>query len=317
MSERLDRLTHQFYASFPEYRPQEIEAEPAPGWRTTSDMLELPVPAWLPGFDNILTTDGVHLVSSASGIGKSHLGLRWAAVASAAGQVVGYVPAEDEQQFRARLPALGVHWGADTIDRIRWWYQAPVLDGAEEHQRLLDRLQLDQDPPALLIIDTLSAAAGLYDEMKPEEVLHKIRLAAVLGNAAACAVVVLAHTGWNTTRVMGSSAIRRELRTSWVLEKPENADEGVLKLRQDKVRIGKPNPPQFFRIHDVRTEEGEGPVLVEGDSAAQLRNHAKRVAVEYYQQEMKWPSKRILAPLADVGETTALEALREVKAEMG
>lgn len=291
--------------------PRETVAAPEPkGWRNTADLLALPQPTWLPGLDDTITTDGVHLLAGASGAGKTQLALRWAALASGAGVAVGYVPAEDETQFTARLPALRHHFG-DPVDQIRWWHQTPVLDGGEEHAELAQRLSLD--PVGLLFIDTLSAAAGLYDEMKPETVLEKMRLATALGHAGNCAVVVLAHTGWDTTRVMGSSSIRRELRTSWVIE--TQGEQGELRLRQDKVRLGKQQSPRYFRIKDVETDP-PGPVLVEGDGAAQQRNHAKRIAVEHYMEEGTWPRERALATEANVSNSTAHRALKEAKAEV-
>ncbi len=284
---------------------------PAPAWRTSADLEGLPRPTFLPGVQGI-TSDGVHLVASASGVGKSQLALRWAVLVAREGIPVGYVPAEDEHQFTARLPALRRHYG-DVVDAIRWWHQEPVLDGAEEFDKLLRRMSAE--PVGLLIIDTLSAASGLYDEMKPDEVLARVRLAARLRAEGSCAVVVLAHSGWDTSRVMGSSAIRRELRTSWVLER--HGGEGELRLRQDKCRIGAPLPAQYLRITDVTTADGEtGPVLVEGDGSAQQNNAAKRLAVQQYLDEGEWPTKRLLATMANVSPTTAERALREAKAEL-
>ncbi len=281
-------------------------------YRSVDEMLMLPSPTFLPG--GKIPSLGVSILAGAPAAGKTLWALRHSVDLAREGLRVLYVPAEDESQFRPRLKGLKVHLGDDWVSRLHFWYQAPVLDGDQEHAELRDALSIA--PVDLLVIDTLSAAAGLYDEMKPEEVMSKIRLAAQLGESGKCAVLALPHTGWNTSRVMGSSAIRRELRASYVIEKYGGKDER--RLSQDKNRIGPEQDPEHYRILSVNLpdEEGTGPVLVTGDGAGIKTNQAKRLAMEFYNAEGKLPTKAMLCSLGAPSEGTAQRALFDLRKDL-
>jgi hypothetical protein len=197
----------------------EVEG-PAPTrrrYRTNEDILGLTSPRWLlPG----RIMDGLNLVVGFPKSGKSILSVAWAWEAARLGKRVLYVPAEHEAQFRPLLEAyLQVH-GDEGAERMHWWYEEQVLRSEEQHAELMAALA--EEPVDLVVVDTLSAAAGGLDENEASSHVDLAENAAMLSkDGRARAVLLIHHTGYDKTRAGGSSAqIRRPVVYS-VLERNE------------------------------------------------------------------------------------------------
>jgi hypothetical protein len=230
--------------------PAEVKAMPAPRW-----LLRPFIP------------EGLTLLSGASGQGKSFLALRWAFTAATEGHRVLYVAAEDIQQFGPRYDALEKATGASP-EGFEFWPEMPVLDGAAAYMDL--GADLADSPVDLLVIDTLSAAAGPYDEVDPAAALElKDRCLSFMATEGAKAVLVVAHHGWNTGRVIGSSAIVRQFRVTWDLldQHPDQTirlepgldQANVVWLKCSKNRLGPREDPTGWQFK--RPRGSTAPVL--------------------------------------------------------
>lgn len=180
----------------------------------------------------------------------------WAFDVALQGNNVLYGVSEDLEQYGGRYEALMAHHGKDP-EGFFYTREETLLDGKDAYAHLSQ--DLAKRPVDLLVIDTLSAAAGPYNEIDPHDVLELKDRALSLHKIGARAVLVVAHHGWETGRVIGSSAFVRQFRTTWDLlregEDPtvrvRDKEGEIIWLKCSKDRLNKEPPPAPWRFTKV------------------------------------------------------------------
>lgn len=233
-------------------------ARPRP-YRTDADILALPEPSWLlPGR---IVSGGINLLVGHPKSGKSVLSLAWAKEVACSGKRVLYVPAEHEQQFKLRLMAYYKMHGAAGAERTHWWYEEQVLRDDKQHADLAQALMAD--PVDLVVLDTMSAASGGFDENDAGSHVDVAERAAAF-TACGAAVLLVHHTGHDKTRVGGSAAQMRRPLVYSVLERDDKLSdqetgEGWSKLTCKGGRFagGKDQWYRFSKVPLYTTEDGD------------------------------------------------------------
>jgi hypothetical protein len=207
----------------------QISASPPPAWprprRTNEDILALKSPSWLlPG---LLVGGALNVLTGFSKAGKSYVSLHWAWQVAGAGRKVLYVPAEAENQFKPRLLAHLNRHGDKGRANLEWWYEEQVLSDSGKHAELL--ASLHDDPVDLVVIDTLSAAAGGFDENDAGAHVDVAANASDFTSTGA-AVLLVHHTGHNKGRGAGSAAQFRRPSMTWNLTREDEKYPGWSKL---------------------------------------------------------------------------------------
>jgi hypothetical protein len=302
--------------------------------RKNADILALTSPRWLlPG----RVMDGLNLVVGFPKSGKSIMSVAWAWEAARLGKRVLYVPAEHEQQFKPLLQAWIKVNGDEGAENLEWWYEEQVLRDPDQHAELM--VSLAEDPVDLVVIDTLSAAAGGMEE---NEAGTHVDLAA---NAAeftkdgrSRATLLIHHTGLDKTRATGSSAQLRRPVVYSVLDKDDKVKEvdpegrGWSKLVNKASRfagakdqwyaftevpiLDDPDPDEGWSqlSHSHVCEAADPPALAYDDEPASSGTPAKDKALAVLRALAPGqvaPSISALALSAGVGKNAARDALKE------
>jgi hypothetical protein len=317
----------------------EVETTKVRRRRKNSDILALTSPRWLlPG----RVMDGLNLVVGFPKSGKSIMSVAWAWEAARLGKRVLYVPAEHEQQFKPLLQAWIKVNGDEGAENLEWWYEEQVLRDPDQHAELM--VSLAEDPVDLVVIDTLSAAAGGMEE---NEAGTHVDLAA---NAAeftkdgrSRATLLIHHTGLDKTRATGSSAQLRRPVVYSVLDKDDRVKEvdpegrGWSKLVNKASRfagakdqwyaftevpiLDDPDPEEGWSqlSHSHVCEAADPPALAYDDEPASSGTPAKDKALAVLRALAPGqvaPSISALALSAGVGKNAARDALKEYERDV-
>ena len=119
--------------------------------------------------------------------------------------VVVYLALEGGNGFRARIEA---YRRTHNIDDAPFYLMTERTDLVKDHEALIAaiRAQIPGDMPALVVIDTLNRSlAG--SESKDEDMAAYIRAADAIRETFDCAVVIVHHSGVNTSRPRGHTSL--------------------------------------------------------------------------------------------------------------
>jgi RecA-family ATPase len=229
---------------------------------TEDDVEHLPDPKSL--IDGVLDQGTVGVLSGETQTAKSFLGLDWAfSVAYGVdwlthtaqwGHVV-YVAAEDGAGLKFRRRAWRKHYGAAGKGRIHFIAEAVNLTVPEQVDWLITQIQ--EHDARLAVIDTYAKCAGGTEENSASDTRLIITQLYRIRNAVGGGVTVLLvhHTGYNTSRARGSSALIDNVDFAYNMER--DGDAHVYTELTAKKRKDAPLPsPMGFRLKVVELDGG-------------------------------------------------------------
>jgi hypothetical protein len=281
----------------------------APRFRFLSERQILALPDVTELVDDLIPAHGSVILYGPAGIGKSFLTLDLAlTIASNApdwhghaihhdavnsGGKVLYIAAEGAHGLKRRLLAwrAATHYTAPLAIRfLGVAVQLRTLEDPAELRAAVDSpFGFDDEPPDLVIFDTLSRCMAGAKENAQEDASAVIASLDYLREAIGCATLAVHHTGVIETRERGSTVFRGAVD---VLLNLKDAD-GVLTLESDKVRDGPPLAPMHFRLEPY----ADSMVLVATDPAADSGRPLGKVP------SAVWQSLRAIAPTEGVSST--------------
>lgn len=179
------------------------------------------LPPTSPIVGDTLDLDSLAALFGPSGVGKSLVGLglsagvatarSWFGRAVVAGDVL-YVTGEGARGMGARLEAWQQHHRVDDVSRLTWLTMAPPLTDpswAADFAELVGERQ-----PSLVVIDTLSRSLVGADENSAKDMGQAVAALDGVRRASGACVLVIHHTGKDTTAGMrGSSVLRAAVDT--------------------------------------------------------------------------------------------------------
>jgi len=211
-----------------------------------------PPPTWL--LDSMIVKGGFSCLYGQSGGGKSFLALDW-------GLSVAYGRpwAEHQTQPGAVVYIAGEGTGG-LAKRVEAWRAAHGVSDPAPFYTLPDAVNfLDEgaaaavlaaltarqdDPPALVIVDTLARSMAGGDENSTRDMSTFIANLDKIRHTTGAAVLVIHHTGKNGGQERGSSSLRGGADTMIALD----SDDGVIRLTCDKQRDAPPFDPSAWQL---------------------------------------------------------------------
>lgn len=232
--------------------PDIEDAEPSePRFRllTGADLSAMPDIDWL--VDDILPALGVAVMYGPPGCGKSFLafdaacamaeGTEWFGYRVAKPVPVVYVALEGEAGYKLRARAWGERSGRPLPDSLRMVLQPFALTSPRDiHELSRDILQVLPAGGAV-IVDTLNRASPGMDENSSQDMGVVIEACKALHRAISGLVVLVAHTGKDTSRgIRGHSSLtgavdsaimvsREGDSRTWTTTKVKDGEDGVTK----------------------------------------------------------------------------------------
>jgi hypothetical protein len=249
---------------------------------TNHDIDELADPEWL--IDGALPRYGFGVHYGPSGAYKTFdvadlglavsLGLPWHGRETKQGAVI-YVLAEGVGGFKRRRHAWLRHRNVhDTPDFHLLPTVVPITDPACLNKLIRTAAQLDQ-PPALIIIDTLARSMPGSDENATKDMSEVVAAIDKLRENVGCGVHLVHHTGHDTSRERGNTALRAAADT--MIRTTKNAD-GIVTVKCDKQKDADEFGPDHLTFHEVvLTDSG---VLVSTDAPAGVEDGQRRARAE-------------------------------------
>jgi hypothetical protein len=161
---------------------------------------------------------------------------------------VVYVAAENPVSVQNRVWAWMQHHKVADLD-LAVVYGGINLSQLADARRLVRLIQEIEQPPVLVVIDTL-ARAMMGDENSAEEMGEFVRSCEEIRNAFGCHVLIIHHTGKDLTKgSRGSSALRAAVDTEVEVSRVRNE---VRALKITKVRDGKREGERYgLKLVDV------------------------------------------------------------------
>ncbi len=158
---------------------------------------------WLiPG---ILPKAGIAMVFGPPASGKSLLVMAWSLCISrglpwldrpVTVGPVAYIASEGSFGLKARMTAWKLNQGIPGMSGVRWFDQTLTLQDNKNVAELLVALEEDfPEPPALVVIDTLSRCSGGADENSNTEMAKVISSADAIQQKFGCTVLFIHHVG--------------------------------------------------------------------------------------------------------------------------
>ena len=246
---------------------------------STAEMLQRPGQQWI--IPAILPRDSIALVYGESGSFKSFLVMAWS-LAIGTGKPwlghqvtrgpVAYIAAEGGYGVMKRVKAwMSWHEYSDpaTIG-VKWYDQPMAMQDARNLAELLTALKEDfEEPPVLVVVDTLSRCAAGADEDSNTEMAQVLAGADVIREELHCTVLIVHHVGKDRERgPRGASALLCNVEAA-IYVTPTTVGN---KVECAKAKDARP----FDRIYLQAQEVSYGPsdddaslVLIAGDESAE------------------------------------------------
>jgi hypothetical protein len=288
------RDTNRIAQSISRYAPAEAPTngtghsdEPAPGddvYRLLTDhqIDQLADPEWL--VEGAIPTNGFTVTYGPSGAYKtfdvadlglatSH-GLAWHGRQTKPGHVI-YVLAEGIGGFKKRRRAWLKHRNLEGSPRFHLLPTAVPFTSPECIAKLIRTAQTLDEPPILIIVDTLARSMPGGDENATKDMSELIAAVDTVRNALNCGVHLVHHTGHDTSRERGNSALRAAADT--MIRTTKDAD-GTIKVKCDKQKDADEFGPDYLRFEEViLTDSG---VLVESEAPTTQDDGPRRARAE-------------------------------------
>lgn len=226
----------------------------------------------------ILPKEGVALVFGPAGCGKSFLVMTWALCIASGRQWLGhpvlqgpvaYIAGEGSFSIGPRLLAWKQfhHFSGDS--GVKWFDEALALQDAGVYTELITAFLEDfEEPPVLVVIDTLSRCSGGADENSNTDMAKIITTADMLQQRFHCTVLIVHHAGKDRDRgPRGASALIGNTET--ILEVAPT-DEGcrVICYKQKDAPKFDPLSLKLLPVQYGPAEEDSSAVLIMGEAEA-------------------------------------------------
>ena len=185
---------------------------------------------------------GLHIASSKDWLGKK----------TVYGSVF-YLAGEGHGGIRRRLLA----WKMVHLSERRKlpFYTSPYaiqLDQPSNIKLLLQSIQVLDETPALLIIDTLATSFGNGDENSAKDMSKFLLYCQKLREVLHCAIIIVHHTGHKEKeRPRGSYALMAGVDAFYNIERPESKEITCLRS-PGKMKDGVPQPDTWFKSIRIR-----------------------------------------------------------------
>jgi hypothetical protein len=172
-----------------------------------------------------------------------------------------YVLAEGRSGAKKRIAAWKKHHGITSAPDFHLLPLAIPLTDPAALAKLIRTAQSLQPGPVLIIIDTLARSMPGSDENSTKDISALIAAIDHLREQLSCGIHLIHHTGHDTSRERGNSALRAAADTMIRLTKDSN---GTITARCDKQKDADEGPPAYYRFEEVLlTDSG---VLVPTDA---------------------------------------------------
>ncbi|MBN2582002.1 MAG: AAA family ATPase [Planctomycetes bacterium] len=237
-------------------RRQCVSASPSPRrlQLTRADRIEIRPPDWL--LRGMLERDSFALVFGDPGCGKSFLAIDWAArVATGTpwrghaiqGGPVVYVAGEGQQGFGRRIRAWQEHNGVSLTDAPLFIAPAVAIPDAGQLAELMAAIDSLDEPPALIVLDTLARCFGGGDENATKDMSAFVSACDTLRRKYHCTILVVHHTGHaDKNRARGAIALKAALDAEYRLAK-----DGGLVLTATKMKDAETPAPVAMELATV------------------------------------------------------------------
>ncbi len=224
-------------------RAEALEAMPPLNWR----------------IKGVLPADGIAAIYGPSGSGKSFLGVAFAVAIAEGSPIFGhatkpaavlYVGLEGESGYRGRVIAWQRHNGRAMSEGVRFLLQPFRLTDPQD----VADLAAVCAPGCVVFIDTLNRAAPGMDENSSKDMGGVIEGAKTLQRLTDGLVVLIAHTGKDSTKgLRGHSSLFAALDAAVVVER----DDEARRWKVDKAKDGKDGAEHPFRLNvvEIGTDE--------------------------------------------------------------
>jgi hypothetical protein len=204
---------------------------------TAEEIVSQPPPTWL--VEGLIVEDSLAVLYGPPGAGKSFVAQELA-LSVAAGR-----PSLGRKVLQGDVAYVYAEGGGGMPQRLRAWRKdrgrlplrffglaRPVdMPEAEEVQALIEDMKDAEISPALIVIDTLARCFGGGNENVQQDMNAFVRGCDALRRAfPGAAVLVVHHTGWDTSRERGSNALRAASDTMISLA----ARDGAILLRVER-----------------------------------------------------------------------------------
>jgi len=218
--------------AFSSLRKQCASASPGPRrlQLTRAADIEIRPPDWL--LRGMLERDSFALVFGDPGCGKSFLAIDWACrIATGTpwrghavqGGPVIYVAGEGQQGFGRRIRAWSEHNGVSLADAPLYVAPAVAIPDAGQLTELMQAIESLDEPPALIVLDTLARCFGGGDENSTQDMSKFVSACDTIRQRYHCTILVVHHTGHaDKSRARGAIALKAAIDSEYRLAKDGN-----------------------------------------------------------------------------------------------
>ena len=233
-----------------------------------ADMENLPPPPYL--IEHVLPAGALAALVGGPGGGKTFVALDMAFCVATGTPWLGhpvqqgpvaYVMAEGTGGLPQRLRAWKIAHSIEGQAGV-FFQRGPVqLLHAGEVQALLAALEQLPATPVLIVIDTLARCFVPGDENSAQDMGRFIAGADAIRAATGATVLVVHHTGWETSRERGSTALRGAADTVMMIQRlPKDAS---LRLTCEKQKDAEPFEPVGLWLQVVELQDGQASCVVQ------------------------------------------------------
>lgn len=340
-----------------------LAGEAAPGWKPPHHLGAPPVEDVEEGADDlyldmeslgeikpikwvvkdIVEADALALIYGGPGSCKSFLaidlgscvasGMPWRGTHPVRQGKVIYIAGEGHNGLHRRFTAWKMHHQVIALAAGSMWKSASAMQTLDPKsvQAHSDRIAkiCGNDPPVLVIIDTLARNYGPGDENSTKDMTAFVTAVDLwFRQRFGCAVLVIHHSGHNMDRARGSSSLKAAVDAEYEVVKSE---EGLVTFTTTKMKDAEPAPPKSFELLsvDLGAVDDDGvpitsAVLVDASQQAQQQDvlhtvlatdskgHGITVRWALSRLHSQWMSERELADAADCSKQKAAKILDEL-----
>jgi len=119
---------------------------------------------------------------------------------------VVYCAFEGASGIEARVEAFRQRFLAENADSVPFYLEPVTLDLVSDHKELIAAIRREQDPPAVVVLDTLNRSLR-GSESSDQDMTAYIRAADAIREEFQCAVIVVHHCGISADRPRGHTSL--------------------------------------------------------------------------------------------------------------
>jgi hypothetical protein len=241
-----------------------------------SEFENRPPRQWL--IPSVLPKEGIALIFGPPGCGKSFLTMAWSLCIASGREWLGhpvlqgpvaYIAGEGSFGIGPRLKAWKMFHQFTGDSGVKWFDESLALQDAGNFNELVTAFTEDfEEPPVLVVIDTLSRCSGGAEENSNTEMAKVIAAADMLQQRFHCTVLIVHHAGKDRDKgPRGASSLIGNTETILEVAPTDQGCRVVCYKQKDAPKFD----PISLKLQSVQygTEEGDtSAVLVMGDEKA-------------------------------------------------